>query len=357
MVCDAVVGNPSSVFSCNHHQPLKGMRSWELLVLMLERGWTWRQWKPKSQQRKKDPIPEGYTVGSEMVFYSTNIINDTYLRLLLDADAHFAAGLAMVPHGLDDKAYKKIMGGNYDLGGALEDGPDIDLPQGVAVPMLAPSFDVAHIAQEVAGTDVACLGDVHVDWAQALEEALGLEQVEDEEVQDEVQDEEAVAVAAVVAVPEEDVGAGDDALLEPQLGTGGFWGPYRLTYKDAGPYGTLQATCLWHKKSRTTPACRKTLAMEGPTQWHREVVARRLCWWLAKGKDFSRQRTHKTFQALFVLCPPVAMIQALKPDRSDVPNLKDVRTDEDLDMHRVPEEVLPPESFAVCAANEAASTG
>ena len=52
------------------------------------------------------------------------------------------------------------------------------------------------------------------------------------------------------------------------------WGPFAFTYKSAGPglmYGSLQATCPYHKKSEST-GCKKTVKLRVGTHEHIDEV-------------------------------------------------------------------------------------
>ena len=110
----------------------------------------------------------------------------------------------------------------------------------------------------------------------------------------------------------------------------GFWGIFRMTPKQpgssAGPFGSYQATCPFHAKSKNT-ACKKTIRIEGPAMADRLQTLRRLMFWCTQAKACKRQRVHLEKPCDLASVPPDPVLLALRCDEHPGP----IKTDEELD--------------------------
>ena len=77
-------------------------------------------------------------------------------------------------------------------------------------------------------------------------------------------------------------------------------------------YGSLEATCPFHRKNSTTK-CKKALQCRSDDQGHLEETGRRLKLWCARACTFEFQWQHLAYHPSLLECPPDHIIQAMAP--------------------------------------------
>ena len=114
------------------------MTVFELINELQVEGWTWRRWLPKSARPKraeaKHPTPDGYIVGQAKLWFTSGVtVVKQYVLALLSAEDLKSQGLAMVPHGKDQRTYQQILMGKFDFArGPKSNGLDVDAEQAAA---------------------------------------------------------------------------------------------------------------------------------------------------------------------------------------------------------------------------------
>lgn len=76
---------PVRVFQVRSSVPLEDATGYELHMMLLEQGWSWRKWLPPGQRRNID-IPDSYKPGDAKVWYSGMEPCRPYLLALLKAE-------------------------------------------------------------------------------------------------------------------------------------------------------------------------------------------------------------------------------------------------------------------------------
>ena len=107
---------------------------------------------------------------------------------------------------------------------------------------------------------------------------------------------------------------------------GTTWGAFRITPVDAGPFGSFQIQCPFHKKSGAI-GCKKKYAMTGPSVEDAERVLCRLMWWACQAHDFNRQRLHILSEV--GVAPPYIVIKGRIIEDKPIPGT--IVTDVELD--------------------------
>ena len=119
LTCQWQLSQPEPALAVREGVPLAERTSWELLRLMKDAGWRWLPWVAPSQRRRSVWLPEGYTPGDPMLFFSspstTIVICQSYLVALLRAE-ELCTDIAHIPHGRTATVYEDLLDG-----GALPD--------------------------------------------------------------------------------------------------------------------------------------------------------------------------------------------------------------------------------------------
>ena len=254
-------------------------------MLLEESGWEWRRLPLKSAERSTLV----YRLGDPKVWYSqsSNLVKP-YMICLLRAEDIITGAVTEIPHysNKPTRDYGRLLEGKPLLKGLKSLECDVGVQGGLQLAVRAPIDDIP-------GSD-----DHDFDLDAALEEhfdemMLGLSSEEYLALYGEsappmpppstppgnaspVASPFASSVASPVvqaeSVDEFNVVAWNQSLMDVCRTTS--WGPFAFTYKSAGPglmYGSLQATCLYHKKSEST-GCKKTVKLRVGTHEHIDEV-------------------------------------------------------------------------------------
>jgi hypothetical protein len=82
--------SPSPIYQVREDVPLCDRSAFELMMTLRYEGWAWRLWLPQSKRTLKTlPIPDGYSDGSAMVWFSGVEPRRYYLIALLQAEVRF----------------------------------------------------------------------------------------------------------------------------------------------------------------------------------------------------------------------------------------------------------------------------
>lgn len=362
--------NSRRVFECRPHLALQDFTSYELMTHLASDGWSWEFWAQR--KRAANLIPDGYMAGADKVWYSTlRQVSRKYLLCLATAHELFQKGLASVPHGKTEAQYAAILSGDFNWGRArqqarhlaLDIEPQDDQPPPPQAPEEAEDQDLMDVLADE-GFEVALVealaealesqaleqpvadpAEHHVPGGEAapmeVDDDLPLIALVDGRVQLQPPDPLAVAPppAAPGDAPDLDTQAdaappSDDGDLQSDVLRKAAWGVFKIRPKHgrnqgggSGLYGGWEASCPFHKKSRTTPACRKFISITGPTLADRHHTLRMLLSWCVVARNYSRQRDH--LHAFLPTPPPTT--QALRALRIDAGPDEPARTDDELD--------------------------
>lgn len=91
--------------------PLSDLSSYQLQLLLQDRGWTWQKLPgPRTQARTRLP---SYTLEGERIWYSENLhVHREYLTALLDAERlHADFAIDEIPHGRAQETYVLLLRG------------------------------------------------------------------------------------------------------------------------------------------------------------------------------------------------------------------------------------------------------
>ncbi len=360
--CHWLVSHPRPFLARARAAALGNQTSYELLLGLVEQGWSWARWVPPSQRRRAHAahraIVDAYIPSAPQVFYTGKVPQRPYLELLHRSAEMFARGLDRIPHGRTAVEYSRIFRGDF------------------AVARL--QWQERHRVMDVLGRDVHDVGD-DVGACGALgaleDEAPGdlVPAVGEEEEQEEEQEEEAeaagnlaTAVGDVVpeprgaipsqpsgvdsrrsrALPERsgqnlvaDAGAAGAAEGAALMRSGRF-GVFRLTPKQpgtssSGAYGGLQATCPFHRLNARS-GCKKFVTIRGPSVEDKSAALRVLLQWCVEAPNYSRQRYHMAVPLAPESAPPWAFLLSRRID--DEPR-GPVQTDAELDAAEAAEVV------------------
>ena len=80
------LSNPQPVFTVRSNLALTDRTDYELVNMLLDSGWQWRPWIPRSQRRKSmEAIPDEYKLDAQLVFFTTASVHHSYLLALHSA--------------------------------------------------------------------------------------------------------------------------------------------------------------------------------------------------------------------------------------------------------------------------------
>lgn len=279
------------------------LSSYELILLLRDSGWAWQ---PLTRFAKATP----HRIAAEpreLVWHSGATVHHSYLLALLKGpELHELHGIEEIPHHAPASTYNALLRGELPGPPAVEDAPAwgadgmVEVIHGVA----------AAAAPAVPGPGDAALAD-----AAAADECSAEERSDGEEGSSSNEDEsppgEADALAAA-PLPAPPAPAAPLPSVEELLGGTTHWGCFLITRKADG----YQATCPWHKRSRTT-ACKKTVSVGGKTSC--EAALARLKFWCTQAKAWTRQHEHVYLQD--VSAPPAdEMLEQMLHDDADLLN-------------------------------------
>jgi hypothetical protein len=89
VACPVLSPESQRVFAVRPNLALGDRTSFELVEILRADGWTWREWIPPSRRtRKMEAIPDGFSAGESMIWFSTAaVVKRNYLLILLDTEA------------------------------------------------------------------------------------------------------------------------------------------------------------------------------------------------------------------------------------------------------------------------------
>ena len=319
--------------------PIADMTTYELIVLLRERGWVWNLWVPKSKRPAHLVLPEAYVPGSAKVWFSPGIsVVWPYLAVLAQVDELASQGLPRVPHAREVALYNKILRGDF----RLEPAPprlchalvdDVEEPGEPPLPLPLPptsSTEGTSDSSDSSDSEESESAEGAGESAEAESEAKENEPVSESECDASESSEESVEMPQ--PPPPAPVGPPAAAGLFTQ-----HFGVFRLSPKLPTadyPFGGYVANCVLHRKNRLT-GCQKfcRIQAQGPGA-HADCI-RRLKYWCTLAVVHNRQRRHLRHFPELDECPPQDVIDAnVITERPD----GRVKTDDELDNEAVDSE-------------------
>ena len=353
------VSDPIQVFKVRMNLALEDMTRYEVMKVLQADEWSWREWLAPSRITKKSgPMPLGYQEGDAKVWYSTpSGPPHAYLVALHRAEELFAAGLPMVPHNKDAAMYANILRGKFVF--------EVDPPLALDIDRIEDpeAIEDAHIEQEEP------FDELDKELESELDKRLEELYLEECGVQDEAQSEQcdSDATPPVASSPphpsdfvfeddpeelsgvrdgdseheaesvEEEVPVDEEPQLIDDIDVAlenSSWGCFRITVRPSETLGDVsfggwQASCLFHKKNRTT-GCKKWFGLVADDYQTNVDTMKCLQYWCLSHVDFKRQRDHMAFDPQPADCPPLHFLEACKID--DRPVHGSIKTDAELDV-------------------------
>ena len=351
---------PQPCFTIRRDLALKDLSSFELCMLLKERGWEWRLLPTAVKDRKSLVHDASKEVG---VWYTLGqtLLREYMICLLTCTFLHAKHGIEDVPHYRRKSTdYKKLMDGTV-----LE--PDVDPPPRSKLKALGDDMGIdampaiedlpipesarkrprhSEPAPESDADDLDENEDGFVD--ESLEADLAMLISEQLQLEEEVRQAEAanvdvpdvalnpvggdVAVDAVEGVEGED--GDEDGDAAPDIRARRRlriipWGSCTVARKVLeGEEKAFEARCKYHRLSGSTQ-CKKTISYSGEED---ETVALHACfWWLNQSAHHSRQSSHVKCLDSVLDLPflPLAVLERDQP--TVVPAKGTVKTDGQLD--------------------------
>ena len=250
----------------------------------------------------------------------------------------FANGLAAIPHGRPAALYAQLLNGSLELPeDDVADAMVLDIELNVELPPHGlppvPSFEEESDDGDGFDLTAALEGMIEAEDAEgACAAAVGHDGSGSDTAVDgggdglnggDAVDALAVALAAP-AGPAKSPHERMHEMLEFRR-----WGIFTLTLKDkAGPYGSLQGACPWHRKNHCT-GCKKLIRIEGPAANDMLQTLRLVLWWCSQARNFDRQWKHVYLADLRqAACPPLELLETWVMNEPPAGVLSDVQLDE-----------------------------